>query len=67
MPRKPIPEELLSEKQKRDRILREKHKKYYAKYSKFYYLKKQLENPDYNKENYQRQTELKKLSKIKTK
>jgi hypothetical protein len=32
----------------------QKHKKYYAKYNKYYYLKKMLENPNYNRENYQK-------------
>jgi len=48
MPRKPIPEELLTEKQKRDRKYRENNKKYAKKYSKYRYLKKLLEDPNYN-------------------
>lgn len=41
------PEELKELRKKR----REKNKKYFAKYSKYYYLKKILENPNYNLEN----------------
>lgn len=49
MPRKPIPEHLLTEKQLRDRESRKKNKKYFANYSKYYYLMKLLEDPEYNK------------------
>jgi len=40
--------EELIELEKKRRI---KYKKYYQKYSKYYYLKKVLENPDYNRKN----------------
>jgi hypothetical protein len=33
---------------------RTKYKKYFAKYAKYNYLKKILENPNYNRENYLR-------------
>ncbi|MEG7978552.1 MAG: hypothetical protein NY202_01150 [Mollicutes bacterium UO1] len=49
MLRPPIPEELLTEKQKRDRKYRKNNQKYAKKYSKFYYLKKMLEDPNYKK------------------
>jgi hypothetical protein len=56
MPKKPIPEELLTEKQKKSRKYaiksRIKNKKYFQNYSKYHYLKKLLENPNYNQENY---------------
>ena len=52
MPRKPIPEELLTEKQKRDRKYRENNKEYQQKYSKYYYLKKLLEDKEYNQKFY---------------
>ena len=54
MPRKPIPEELLTEKQKRDRKYRQDNKKYAKRYSKFYYLKKLLEDPKYNKKRHEK-------------
>ena len=41
-----------------------KSKKYARDYSKYYYLKNKLENPNYNKERKQREKELK-LNKIK--
>jgi hypothetical protein len=37
-------------KKKRDKLYRENNETYAQKYSKYYYLKKQLENPNYNKE-----------------
>ena len=52
MPRKPIPEELLTEKQKRDRKYRENNKKYAQRYSKYYYSKKLLEDKGYNRKRY---------------
>jgi hypothetical protein len=54
MPRKLIPEELLTEKQKRDRKYRENNKKYAEKYSKYYYLKKLLEDPEYNRKRWKK-------------
>jgi len=54
MSRKLILEELLTGKQKKDRENRKRYKKYYVKYSKYYYLKKILENPNYNKENWKK-------------
>jgi len=65
MPRKPIPEELLTEKQKRDRRIRERYKKYAKKYSKYYYLKNLLGDKNYNQKFYAKyqQKEGKKLNK----
>jgi len=37
----------------------QKHKKYYSKYNKYYYLKKILEDPDYNKKRKLREKEKK--------
>ena len=63
MPRKPIPEELLTEKQKKGREHRKKYKKYYKKYDKFYYLKNSLAGEEYNKKRWEREKELKQLNK----
>ena len=41
--------EQLKELQKENR---KKYKKYFDKYNKYYYLKKILEDPDYNKKNW---------------
>jgi len=38
----------------------QKYKKYFTKYNRYYYLKKILENPNYNKENHQKRKEKKK-------
>ena len=46
-------------KKEQDKVYRERHKKYNKKYGRFYYLKKQLENPEYNKIRYLREKELK--------
>ena len=32
----------------------QKHKDYYTKYNKYYYLKKLLEDPNYNKKNWEK-------------
>ena len=46
-------------KKQQDKIYREQNKKYAKKYGRFYYLKKTLEDPDYNKKRKQREKELK--------
>ena len=63
MPKKPIPEELLTKQQKKLRQLRQKNKKYFRNYSKFNYLKNLLADPNYNKKRRQRQKQLKELNK----
>lgn len=45
-PKKYLTDEDLKEKRKKHR---QKYKKYIKKYNKYYYLKKTLEDPEYNK------------------
>ena len=53
-PKKYLTEEDLKEKKKKHR---QKYKKYIKKYNKYYYLKKILEDPNYNKKKYLRERE----------
>lgn len=60
MSKKTIPEHLLTEKQKQDKKYRQNNQKYTKKYSRYYYLQKLLEDPNYNKKRWLRAKELKK-------
>ena len=52
---------LVWKKKQQDKVFREKNLKYFKRYSKFYYLKKLLEDPEYNKKRKQREKELKQI------
>jgi hypothetical protein len=60
-PRKYFTAEDLKEKKRKHR---QKYSKYYSKYNKYYYLKKVLEDPDYNRKKNLKAKERKLVEKI---
>ena len=48
-------------KKQQDKVYREQNKKYATKYRKFYYLKRLLSDPEYNRKRKKREKQLKQL------